>query len=124
MLKARFDFACAMSSLFPLVPCLMEASVESRRMRTSNKETISDVITSIPVRGDDCEQIHPTNSKILRRATLKIDFCLIPIMGMFCVPSSQRSCLSAHILFRPFVTLGEWFDEHLTVSHVTAIIWL
>jgi hypothetical protein len=85
-----------MSSLLPLVPNLMVVSAESRRLRTSDKEVIPDVISSIPVRGDDCEQMHPANTKILQRATLKIDFYLIPMMGMFCVSfistfTSQRS---------------------------------
>ena len=64
----------------------MVALDESRRLSTSNKEVISDIIPNLPVRGDDCEQMHPANAKILRRATLKIDFYLIPMMGMFCVP--------------------------------------
>jgi hypothetical protein len=61
----------------------MVASAESRRLRT--KEAISDIIPNLPVRGDNCEQMHPANTKILRRATLKIDLYLVPIMGMFCV---------------------------------------
>ena len=76
---------CFVFSLLPLVPSLMVASAESRRSRTSNKEAISDIIPDLPVRGDDCEQMHPANTKILQRAILKIDFYLIPIMGMFCV---------------------------------------
>ena len=63
----------------------MAASAESRRLRTSDKQVISDIIPNLPIREDDCEQMHPENTKILRRATLKIDFYLIPIMGMFCV---------------------------------------
>jgi hypothetical protein len=75
------------SSLLPLIPSLMVASAESRRLRTStsNKEAISDIIPNLPVRVDDCEQMLPADTKILRGATLKIDFYLIPIMGMFCV---------------------------------------
>jgi hypothetical protein len=61
----------------------MVASTESIRLRP--KEAISDVIPNLPVRGDNCEQMHPANTKVLRRATLKIDFYLIPIMGIFCV---------------------------------------
>jgi hypothetical protein len=81
---------CSVSSLprLPLVSSLiMVASAESRPLRTSNKEAISDIIPNLPARGDDChcEQIHPANTRILRRATLKIDLYLIPIMGMFCV---------------------------------------
>jgi hypothetical protein len=74
---------CTVSSLLPLVSNLMVASAESRLSRTPNKEAIPDIIPNIPVRGDDCEQIHPANTKILQRATLKIDSYLIPIIGMF-----------------------------------------
>jgi hypothetical protein len=111
---------CSVSSLLPLVPNLMIAPAESRLSRTSNNEAIPDIIPNIPVRGDDCEQIHPANTKILQRATLKIDSYLIPIMGMFCVffiptfTSSQRLLLSAHLPilpFRSFVILGEWFND-------------
>ena len=91
----------------------MVALDESRRLSTSNKEVISDIIPNLPVRGDDCEQMHPANAKILRRATLKIDFYLIPMMGMFCVPSSQPLLLSAHLSFRSFVVLGGWFDDRI-----------
>jgi hypothetical protein len=87
---------CSVSSLLPLVSNLMVASAESILSRISNKEAIPDIIPNIPVRGDECEQIHPANTRILQRATLKIDFYLIPIMGMFCVFfistfTSQRS---------------------------------
>ena len=111
MLRAR---ACV--SLLPLVPLLMVASAETRRLRTSNKEAISDIIPNLPARGDDCEQMHPANTKILRRATLKIDLYLIPIMGMFCVPListfTSKCSSTAYLPFRFFVILGEWFDDH------------
>lgn len=62
----------------------MVMSIESERSpRTIKKETTSDIIPSL--HGYDCEMIQPTNMKILRRATLKIDFYLIPMVGMFCV---------------------------------------
>ena len=73
------------ASLHPFIPILMAASAESRRSRPPNKEAISDIIPSLPVRGDDCEQMHPANTKVLQRATLKVDLYLIPMMGMFCV---------------------------------------
>jgi hypothetical protein len=63
----------------------MAPSTESGRSRTLNKEASSDIIPSL--RGDDSEQALPTNMKILRTATLKIDFYLIPILGMFCMSS-------------------------------------
>ena len=67
----------------------MVASTESGRSHTLNKESDSDIIPSL--RGDDSE---PANTRILRRATLKIDFYLIPILGMFCVSS-----LPSHLYF-------------------------
>jgi hypothetical protein len=48
-----------------------------------SKENASDTIHG--ARGDDREQNQAADSKILRRATLKIDFCLISIIGLFCV---------------------------------------
>ena len=101
----------------------MVASAESRRLRTSNKEVTPDIIIpNIPVHGDDYEQMHPANAKILQRATLKIDFYLIPMMGMFCVSLISTLLFSAHLPFRSFVIPGEWFDEHTphgleTVKH-------
>ena len=88
----------------------MVASTESGRSRTLNKESDSDIIPSL--RGDDTE---PANTRILRRATLKIDFYLIPIVGMFCVSPSPLAPLlllpSAHIRFRSFVILGECMGD-------------
>ena len=47
-----------------------------------NKENTSDIYRP---RGDDCEQNQAADSKVLQRATLKIDFYLIPIVGTLCV---------------------------------------
>jgi hypothetical protein len=92
ILKVQCNVALGLL-IFPLFPILMVASAESELLRTSNKETISDIIPNL--RGDD---IQP-NRKILQRATLKIDFYLIPIMGMFCVSlasnvTSESQCSS------------------------------
>jgi hypothetical protein len=89
-------------AIFHLLPFLdpMVSSAESGRSRTSNKEVISDIIPSL--HGHDCELMHPTNTKILRRATLKIDFYLIPIVGMFCESyplTSTSLCLSPLQIF-------------------------
>ncbi|KAI0301016.1 hypothetical protein B0F90DRAFT_1720978 [Multifurca ochricompacta] len=59
----------------------MSALIKSNRSPTFNKENGSDVISSI--HGDDREHIHPIDPKVLRRATLKIDFYLIPIVAMY-----------------------------------------
>jgi hypothetical protein len=58
----------------------MAGSTESGRARTPYKEANTD---SPSLRGDDCETIQPTNTKILRSTTFKIDFYLVPIVSMF-----------------------------------------
>jgi hypothetical protein len=42
-----------------------------------------DIATILP--SNDPEKIQPTDPKVVRRATLKIDLYLIPIIGMFSV---------------------------------------
>jgi hypothetical protein len=69
----------------------MAASTESGRPRTLNKETNSDIPS---LREDGCES---ANTKILRRATFKIDLYLIPILGMICMTLSPSLLLSAHL---------------------------
>ncbi|KAI0301014.1 MFS general substrate transporter [Multifurca ochricompacta] len=59
----------------------MSALIKSNRSPTFNKEDGSDVISNI--HGDDHENIHPIDLKVFRRATLKIDFYLIPIVAMY-----------------------------------------
>lgn len=85
----------------------MAGSTESARARSPNKEANTDIPS---LHGDDCEQIQPANTKILKRATLKIDFYFIPLMGMFSVsspPLARRLLLSAHLPFRSVLILGE-----------------
>jgi hypothetical protein len=81
-IKVRVHCGHATSHLLPF-PDLMAASAKSGRSRTPNKEATSDIIPSL--HGHDCELMQPKNTKILQRATLKIDFYLIPIVGMFCL---------------------------------------
>jgi hypothetical protein len=50
---------------------------------SSEKETTSYTLNR--PRGDDREQNKAADTKVLQRATLKIDFYFIPIVGMFCV---------------------------------------
>jgi hypothetical protein len=78
-------------------------------MRTFNKEATS--VTVLTQHGDDCEQVQSKNTKILQRASLKIDLYLIPLMGMFCVSFTSTSTSSAHLPFRSFVILGKWFGD-------------
>ena len=59
----------------------MDTSVGSKLSHSPNKENTSDIVHSL--RGDDCEQNKAADTKVLQRATLKIDFYLIPIVGMF-----------------------------------------
>jgi hypothetical protein len=74
----------------------MAAPTESGRSRTLDKEAISNFPN---FRGDDCEKTQHANTEVLRRATLKIDLYLIPILSMFCVSSHspQLSLLTSHI---------------------------
>ena len=84
----------------------MAASTKSEYPRTLNKETNSDIPS---LRGDDCEL---ANTKILRRATLKIDLYLIPILGTICTahpPFTTSQCSSA---LRSFVILGGCLVNH------------
>ena len=61
-----------------------------------NKENAFDTIRGS--HGDDRGQNQAADSEVLRRATLKIDLCLISIIGLFCVPflllvpSPARGC--------------------------------
>jgi len=80
----------------PPWPFLMATSIGSGRSPSPSKENTSDIIHR-PC-GDDYEQNQAEDTKILQRVTLKIDFYLIPIVGMFCVaflplvpPSTQES---------------------------------
>lgn len=59
----------------------MSASLRSEKIHSSSKEYSVDVGPSI--RRDEDVPIHPIDPKILRRATLKIDFYLVPIISMF-----------------------------------------
>ena len=59
----------------------MPASLRSEKNHSSGKEYSADVPS---IGGDEDAPIRPIDPKILRRATLKIDFYLIPIIGMFC----------------------------------------
>jgi len=61
----------------------MATSTESGRSPSINKENTSDIIQKL--REDDSEEDQAADLKVLRRATLKIDSYLIPIVGLFCV---------------------------------------
>ncbi|KAH9026169.1 MFS general substrate transporter [Lactarius hengduanensis] len=58
----------------------MPTSLSSEKVNSSNKEDSVDDAASLP--GDENASIHPIDPKVLRRATLKIDFYLIPIISM------------------------------------------
>ena len=74
------------ASFHILFPTLMAPGplTKSGRPRSSNKEASYNP----SLRRDVSE---PANTKVLRRATLKIDFYLIPILGMFGVFSESLS---------------------------------
>jgi hypothetical protein len=87
----------------------MPTSLRSEKIHSANKESCSvDVILSIP--GDEhAPPIRPADPKVLKRATLKIDFYLIPIIGMFC----ELSLLSPYLslispIIRSFVVSSEY----------------
>ena len=71
-------------------------SASSEKIHSPSKESSAD---DQSIRGDENAPIRPIDPKVLRRATLKIDFYLIPIIGMFCelslllhpIPVSYRS---------------------------------
>src|SRR5713226_4858064 len=100
------------SSRLPF-PGLMVASAKSGHSRTSNKEATSDIIPSLHGhRG----LMQPTNAKILQKATLKIDFYLIPIVAMFCVlitPSDLLSFLVSASVITPLevLTAAKWLQD-------------
>ena len=82
----------------------MAASLGSGRSPSYNKEdATSGFVPSL--RGDDPEQSQLMNTKVLQRATLKIDFYLVPIVAMFCMfsllsaPSSAAWCSSLVQIF-------------------------
>lgn len=107
ILKVRCNYASFHLQVL-LFPGLMASSAESGRSHIPNKEASSDTTQSL--RDSECEKMQPATSKVLRRATLKIDLCFIPIVGMFCVPPlplTSTSNLSAHLPFRSFFVLGE-----------------
>ena len=60
----------------------MAASLGSGRSLSPNKEDVTPPSFTPSLRGDDPAQL--INQKVLRRATRKIDFYLIPIVAMFC----------------------------------------
>ena len=55
----------------------------SEKLHASSKEYSVDVLPSIPGDSDEGVPVRPIEPKILRRASLKIDLYLIPIIGMF-----------------------------------------
>jgi len=64
-------------------PCsfLMATSISP----SLEKEITADIVNR--PREDDREQNQAADTKVIRRATLKIDFYLIPIVGLFCASS-------------------------------------
>jgi hypothetical protein len=65
-------------------PLPFPASLMSEKIHPSSKEYNVDVVPSIL--GDEGTPVHLIDPKILRRASLKIDLSLIPIVGMFREP--------------------------------------
>ncbi|KAH9994533.1 MFS general substrate transporter [Russula compacta] len=104
----------------------MATSVDSGCSPTVNKEAGSDIIPSL--RGDDSVQIQSTNRKVLQRASLKVDFYLIPILGMFYLLSFLVSALrnigNARVagLTKDLHMTTNQFSTALTVTYVPYIL--
>ena len=77
----------------------MDTLIGSGRSPSPNKENTSDITHRL--HGDDREQNKAVDPKVLQRVTLKIDFYLIPILGMFRV--SFLPLVSSHLL--PLIVL-------------------
>ncbi|KAI0305353.1 MFS general substrate transporter [Multifurca ochricompacta] len=94
------------------------------RSPTPNKEDGSDAIPSL--RGDDREHIHPIDPKVLRRATLKTDLYLIPIVGMFYLLSflDRSNIGNARVagLTKSLHMTTNQFSTALTITYVPYIL--
>ena len=98
----------------------MPASLASGRSPTPNKEASSDFTPTSD--SDDRERILPVNPKVLRRATLKTDFYLIPIVGMFCKSPLLTSSSIIHLPFRSFIIPSEcWTISNLMASTTAGV---
>ncbi|KAI9459142.1 MFS general substrate transporter [Lactarius psammicola] len=61
----------------------MPSSVRSEKLHSPSREYSFDVVPGLNIRGDENVPVNHIDPKVLRRATLKIDFYLIPMIGMF-----------------------------------------
>jgi hypothetical protein len=61
---------------------LMATSIGSERSPPTDKEDTSDIHR---LHGYDSEKNQAADPKVLQRATLKIDFYLIPVVGTLCI---------------------------------------
>lgn len=92
----------------------MPPSLKSEKIHSSAKGYGVDVVPSIG--GDEDAPIGLVDPKILRRATLKIDFYLIPIIGMFCeLNLLSHRCLS---LISPLQDLLSFLVSTPTIPHL------
>jgi len=78
------------------------------------------------LRGDDHEKMQSTNTKIIRRATLKIDLYVIPIMGMFYLLSflDRSNIGNARVagLTKSLHMTNNQFSTALTITYVPYIL--
>ena len=73
----------------------MPSSVRSEKLHSPSREYSFDVVPGLNIRGDENVPVNHIDPKVLRRATLKIDFYLIPMIGMFC----ELSPLKSHLIY-------------------------
>ncbi|KAH9018670.1 MFS general substrate transporter [Lactarius pseudohatsudake] len=102
----------------------MPASLRSEKVHSSNEKSSVDVVANIP--GDENAPIHPIDPKVLRRATLKIDFYLIPIVGMFYLLSflDRTNIGNARVagLTRSLDMSSKQFSIALTITYIPYIL--
>ncbi|KAI0267288.1 MFS general substrate transporter [Gloeopeniophorella convolvens] len=108
----------------------MAASVKSERSPTPNKEgsrPSSDAVPSLREKNSrDLEQVHDIDPAVLRRATLKTDLYLIPIVGMFYLLSflDRSNIGNARVagLTKSLKMTDHQFSTALTITYVPYII--
>ena len=75
----------------------MPSSVRSEKFHSPSMEYGFDAVPSLRTHVDENLSVNYIDPKVLRRATLKIDCYLIPIIGMFCELSlSIHSIIITH----------------------------
>lgn len=93
-----------------VLPLPMPASVKSEKFRFPSRDFSLDALPSPTTRRHESITVNHIDPEVLRRATLKIDFYLIPIIGMFCELSLliRALCILITLILRSSVFSGEY----------------